>query len=65
MKIIDRSKLLVEMTRRNISIKDLSLELCVTYQCAYNKIKKNRDFTELEITALYRIFGEKIFSFAS
>ena len=63
MKFVDRQKLQIEMFKKNISIKDLSLELCTTYACVYNKIKKNRDFSELEMLILYRIFGKSIFSF--
>ena len=41
--------------------KDLADELCITYAGLYNKLNKNRDFSEDELTVLYQLFGNEIF----
>lgn len=44
-------------------MKDLANELSVSYQCVYNKVKKNRDFSENDIYVIYRLFGSDVFYF--
>lgn len=61
MKVVNRTKLQSLMVEQGLSIKDIAEELCITYQGAYNKIRKNRDFSENEIYSLYLLFGSALF----
>lgn len=61
LKIINRTKLQSLMVERGMSIADLAEELCITYAGAYNKVRKNRDFSEKEIYILFTLFGKDVF----
>jgi len=62
MNYIDRNKLKIEMLKRGMSKKQLANDMCITYSSLYNKLAKNRDFSETEICILKSMFGEDIFS---
>ena len=49
------------MVENGLSIRDMAEELCITYAGAYNKIRKNRDFSEDEIYVLFSMFGKDVF----
>lgn len=61
MQFVNRTELQASMTRNGFKIKDIAEELCVSYSCAYAKIKGIRDFNENELFIIHRLFGSSVF----
>ena len=61
MQFVNRTELQAIMVRNGFKIKDIAEELCISYGCAYNKVKGIRDFGENELFVLGRLFGSSIF----
>lgn len=61
MQFVDRTKLQIKMFERGFKTKDLADLLDITYTGVYNKLNKNRDFSENELCILSKTFGNDIF----
>ncbi len=61
MRFVNRNQLLVELTANGMKIKDLADELNCTYSSVYNKLKKNRNFSEHDLFILSSLFSTQIF----
>jgi len=58
---LDRTKLRIEMIKRDIKSKELAEKLGIDNSSFSLKLNNKRKFTEAEISVLFNIFGKSIF----
>jgi len=58
---LDRTKLRIEMIKRDIKSKELAEKLGIDDSSFSLKLNNKRKFTEAEISILFNIFGKSIF----